>query len=69
MNSFIKANLKNNNYTYNDMPTHSSSGSPLLDLFFLCGASRNTWMGRLLLLLIFNSFTYNNNLACTYQNS
>jgi len=41
MNSFIKANLKNNNYTYNDMPTHSSSGSPLLDLFFLCGASRN----------------------------
>ncbi len=41
MNSFIKVNLKNNNYTYNDMPTHSSSGSPLLDLFFLCGASRN----------------------------
>ena len=41
MNSFVKANLHNNSYTKNYMPTNSSSNDPLVDFFFICGASRN----------------------------
>ncbi len=41
MNSFIQANLRNNTRTDNNMPTNSTSGKALLDLLFLCGASRN----------------------------
>lgn len=41
MNSFIKANLRNNTHTANGMATNSSSGNPIADLFFLCGAARN----------------------------
>ncbi len=41
MNSFIQANLRNNTCTANGMATNSSSGNPIVDLFFLCGAARN----------------------------
>lgn len=41
MNSFIQANLRNNTRTANNMATNSSSGNPIVDLFFLCGAARN----------------------------
>jgi hypothetical protein len=41
MNSFIQANLRNNTRTANGMATNSSSGNPIVDLFFLCGAARN----------------------------
>lgn len=41
MNSFIQANLRNNTHTANNMATNSSSGNPIVDLFFLCGAARN----------------------------
>ncbi len=41
MNSFIQANLRNNTLTDNGMATNSSSGNPIVDLFFLCGAARN----------------------------
>jgi len=41
MNAFINANMKNNVRTINGMATNSSSGDPILDLFFLCGATRN----------------------------
>jgi hypothetical protein len=41
MNSFIQANLRNNTRTANGMTTNSSSGNPIVDLFFLCGAARN----------------------------
>ena len=40
MNSFIQANLRNNTCTANGMATNSSSGTPIVDLFFLCGATR-----------------------------
>lgn len=41
MNSFIQANLRNNTCTANGMDANSSSGNPIVDLFFLCGAARN----------------------------
>lgn len=41
MNSFIQANMRNNTHTANGMSTNSSSGNPIVDLFFLCGAARN----------------------------
>lgn len=41
MNQFINSMMSNNSKTYNDMPTHSESGSALLDLFFLIGATRD----------------------------
>lgn len=39
-NQFIKAMSHNNSKTFNDMPTNDSSLNPIIDLFFLIGATR-----------------------------